>query len=341
MKKMKDTILSGMRPTGKLHIGHLEGVLSEWKKLQEETNAYYFVADWHALTTNPDSTQLKEDSLDMVKDWIAYGIDPKKSTIFLQSQIPEHTELTTIFSMLVNLGRLERLPTFNEYILNLQDKTENRRSYDEEKRARISYGFLGYPVLQSADILVYKANKVPVGEDQLPHLELTRELARKFNNTYENIFEIPEPILGHSPRILGIDGRKMSKSYDNTINPNDERETLTEKIKQIKTDTNKIKKDSPGNPYECQLFELQEIYSNEKETNEISQNCLQGKLGCFNCKKELVDKIYSKYENFRYNRKNISDEDVISILKEGSEKARYVAKQTLEEVKKAMKIKYW
>ena len=327
MGNSKKIVLSGMRPTGKLHIGHIEGVLSEWKKLEKEFETFYFVADWHALTTNTNSKKLKEDSIDMVKDWLAYGIS-EKSTIFLQSQVPQHGELSTILSMLTNIGKLERIPTFKDYLIQTNSN-----------RGSASLGFLNYPVLQSADILLYKTSKVPVGEDQLPHLELTRNLAKKFNKTYGSVFTIPEPILSKSPKVLGFDGRKMSKSYNNTINPLDNKETLIEKVKKIKTDSEKINSDSYGNPSNCQVYDLQKIFSKDLEI--VTLECEKGMRSCYDCKKDLVDKISLQYQEFNYNRSNISDEQVINILKSGSQKAKEIANETMNEIKKVMKIKYW
>ena len=248
-------VLSGMRPTGKLHIGHLEGVLQEWINLQQSYDCYYFVADWHALTTNSETKDLKENTIDMVKDWLAYGVDPNKSTLFIQSQVPEHAELGLLFSMLVNLGRLERLPTFNAYLKEIVKVEEkDKKIYDEVKRAKVNHGFLGYPILQSADILIYKTNLVPVGEDQLSHIELTREIARKFNSLYKEIFPIPEPKLGETPCILGTDSRKMSKSYGNVISPTDDYSILKNKVGKMVTDPNKIRANDRGNPHIFNVF---------------------------------------------------------------------------------------
>lgn len=328
-----------MRPTGKLHIGHLESVLEEWKELQEKTDAFYFVADWHAITTNTNTKHIKQDSIDMVKDWIAYGIDPEKSTMFIQSQVPEHTELNTVLSMLVNLGRLERLPSFNEYLKEIvKVNNQEKKVYDEAKRANINHGFLGYPILQSADILVYKANIVPVGEDQLPHIEFTREVARKFNHTYKEVFPLPEPKLGHKPRILGFDGRKMSKSYKNTIQPTDEQEILEKKVRRMITDPNKKRINDPGNPYECSVFDLQEIYN--KQHQDIAKNCQTGAQGCKDCKEELTGKIIEKYESFNEKRATLNDKYILEVIIEGSKKARTVASETMNEVKEVMQLDY-
>lgn len=328
-----------MRPTGKLHIGHLESVLGEWKDLQKDHESFYFVADWHAITTNPDTKHIKEHSIEMVKDWIAYGLEPERSTLFIQSKVPEHTELSNAFSMLVNLGRLERLPSFNEYLKEIvKTGSEDKKVHDQAKRAKVNHGFLGYPILQSADILIYKADVVPVGEDQLPHLELTREIARKFNSLYDNIFPVPEPKLGAKPRILGYDGRKMSKSYGNTIQPTDTGQELEKKVKRMVTDPKKVHMGDPGNPYECSVYDLQEIYNQQHPT--VAKTCQTGERGCADCKKELSSKIADRYEHFKEKRTTLTDDYILDILEEGSKKAREVAVETMNEVKEAMSLDY-
>lgn len=338
--KEKPIVLSGMRPSGKLHIGHLEGVLEEWLRLQKDHGCFYFVADWHAITTEQDTRHLNEDAIDMVKDWIAYGVDPERSTIFVQSQVPEHSELHLALSMIINLGRLERLPTFTEYlkeIVKIEEK--DVKKFDETKRAKVSYGFLGYPVLQAADILLYKTNFVPVGEDQLPHIELTRELARRFNAQYAEVFKIPEAILGHAPRILGTDGRKMSKSYNNVIAPTDDLEALTGKVKRMMSDPARGSVENPGNPDNCSVFGLHEVYSVDG-CIEINRMCRAAKLSCVDCKKILPKKIFDKYEQFREKRASVDDSYVLDVLSDGSKKARMIASQTMQEVRAAMSMDY-
>lgn len=337
----KPVVLSGMRPSGKLHIGHLEGVLREWKGLQENHECNYFVADYHAITTDTDTRNLKEDSLDMVKDWIAFGVDPERSTLFVQSQVPEHTELHLIFSMLVNLGRLERLPTFIDYLKEIVKVDEHDiKKYDEAKRANVNYGFLGYPILQAADILIYKANVVPVGEDQLPHIELTREIARRFNGLYGEVFPIPDSKLGRSPRILGTDGRKMSKSYNNVISPMDNLETLTAKTRKMVSDVTRKGINYPGNPYECSVFDLQEVYDKEGYMG-IAKSCREAQLGCADCKQSLPQKIFDVYSEFREKKASLNDNHVLDILMDGSKKARQIASNTLNEVKEVMLMDYF
>jgi len=336
----KQIVLSGMRPTGKLHIGHLEGVLRDWARFQENHKCNFFVADYHAITTDVNTRELKEDAIDMVKDWIAFGIDPEKSNIFVQSYVPQHAELHLTLSMLVNLGRLERLPTFIEYIkeiVKVDDK--DIKKFDEAKRANISYGFLGYPVLQAADILIYKTNFVPVGEDQLPHIELTKEIGKRFNRLYGDVFVIPEAKLGKAPRILGTDGRKMSKSYGNVISPLDSLEALSEKVKKMVTDTERKGASNPGNPYNCSVFDLQEVYDPEG-AKEICGLCQSAKLACGECKKVLPLRMYDAYFEFRDRRMSLTDELVLKILSEGSEKARAIASQTMNEVKEVMMMDY-
>lgn len=335
-----NVVLSGMRPTGKLHIGHLEGVLREWVELQNEHDCNFFVADYHAITTNSDTRDLKQDTFDMVKDWIAFGVDPEKAKLFIQSMVPEHTDLHTIFSMLVNMGRLERLPTFTDYIKEVikVDDTDIKR-FDEAKRAKVNYGFLGYPVLQTADILIYKTNIVPIGEDQLPHLELTRELAKRFNNLYGETFPLPEAKLGHKPRILGTDGRKMSKSYNNVISPMDNLDELMAKVRSMISDTTRGGVNNPGNPYNCSVFDLHEIYD-KAGSQDIASRCKGASLGCGDCKKLLPEKIFETYKEFRERRGDVTDSYVKQVLKKGCERARAVTAATMKLVKHNMLMDY-
>ncbi|MBR9675637.1 tryptophan--tRNA ligase [Candidatus Woesearchaeota archaeon] len=340
MKEKKPVVLSGMRPTGKLHIGHLEGVLNEWVELQKSHECNFFVADYHAITTNQDTREIKQDTFDMVKDWVAYGIDPEKSNIFVQSMVPQHSNLHLIFSMLVNLGRLERLPTFNEYLKEIvQVDEKDVKRVDEEKRAKVSYGFLGYPILQAADILAYKTDVVPVGEDQLPHIEFTREIARKFNGLYGELFPLPEAKLGHAPRILGTDGRKMSKSYDNEISPLDDLGALQTKTKKMVSDSTRKSLSEPGHPYECSVFDLQEVYDLEG-SKQVYSDCTTAKLGCGDCKGLLPQKIFEKYGEFREKRESLRDQDILEVLVEGSLKSQRITGETLSQVKELMLMDY-
>ena len=328
----KGTVLSGMRPTDKnLHIGHVEGVLRNWIELQNKYNPYYFVADWHALTTNLNSRNIKENTVGMVRDWLATGVDPKKSTIFIQSQIPEHAELHLALSMLAGVTRLERLPNYKELLRELN------------LRETCSYGFLGYPVLMAGDILLYKGNKIPVGEDQVSHVELTREIAKKFNNTYGELFPIPEVLLSQTPRILGVDGRKMSKSYGNAIYPTDEKDVLQKKIMRMVTDPARKRIKDPGDPNKCSVFDLHLIYNNENNINNIIKSCTNAEIGCKECKNLLPEIIYKEYSDFRERRLELEKDPkkLKDVLKQGTLKARQVASDTIKEVKKYMLIDHF
>ncbi|MBU1975457.1 MAG: tryptophan--tRNA ligase [Nanoarchaeota archaeon] len=336
MDEPKKRVLSGMRPTGRLHIGHIESVLRNWINLQKDHDCFYFVADWHALTTDPSTKDIEYNSIEMVKDWLAFGVDPKQSTVFLQSQVPEHTELSLIFSMLTNIGRLERVPSFKAQLSYLANGNEAKA---DELRGTISQGFLGYPVLQAADILIYKTDVVPVGEDQVPHIELTREIARSFNTQYGGVFVLPEVKLSYIPKILGTDGQKMSKSYGNTISPEDSREDIAGKVRKMVTDTNRKSKTDPGDPNACSVYDLHLIYQ-EDESIEIGRKCRNGEVGCFDCKSMLTGPMTDIYAAFRERRPHILDEDVKRVLREGSERAREVASATLQEVRHMMMLDY-
>jgi len=325
----KKRILSGMRPTGKLHLGHLVGALENWVQLQSEYENYHLIADYHALTTNLDSSQIYQNSIDMLIDWLAAGIDPKESPMFRQSQIKEHTELHLIFSMLVTTSRLERNPTLKEQVRDLE--MEN-----------ISYGHLGYPVLQAADILLYKGNLVPVGEDQLPHIEITREIARRFNAQYsptKPVFPEPEGKITKFARLPGLDGKRMSKSVGNTILLSDSPESIKSKIRSAVTDPQKIRKGDPGRPEICLIFTYHQKF-NPNETQDIESNCKTGALGCVDCKLKVTKCIADSLSIFRdkrsYYEKNI--DEVKDILHDGEIKAKKVAVQTMSEVHDVMKI---
>lgn len=327
----KRIVLSGMRPTDKnLHIGHVEGVLRNWVKMQDEYNCHYFVADWHALTTNLNSKEIKENTLGMVKDWLATGVSPEKSTLFIQSQIPEHAEMHLALSMLAGVTRLERLPNYKELLkeLNIREKC--------------SYGFLGYPVLMAGDILLYKGNEVPVGEDQVSHVELTRELAKRFNNTYGELFPIPEALLSQTPRILGVDGRKMSKSYGNAIYPTEEKDVFQKKIMQMVTDPARKRRNDPGDPNKCSVFDLHLIYNPENDIN-IIKGCTTAEIGCSECKNILPEIMHNRYADFREKRIELdkNPEQITNILKKGTAKARQIANNTMKEVKKYMLLDHF
>lgn len=322
-------ILSGLRPTGKIHIGNYFGALSNWVKLQKDYECFYEIADWHVLTTDYKNTEkLREYIIEAVCDWISVGIDPEKSCVFVQSQVKEHAELSLIFGMLISVARLERNPTLKEQIKEL--------GLDEN----ISYGHLGYPVLQAADILVYKADLVPVGEDQLPHIEIAREIARRFNYLYGETFPIPEPVLTPTPRVPGIDGKaKMSKSLNNAIFVDDEPEEIRAKIKKAYTDPLKIKLGDPGHPDGCVVFAYHHLV-NEDEVPEIREGCESGRLGCVECKKNCAEKMINFLNPFRDRkrelRKNLNR--IIEIINEGINRARKVAEKTLEDVREKMKL---
>jgi len=324
---MKKIILSGMRPTGRLHIGHYVGALENWISLQNEYQNYHLVADYHALTTNQDSTNIEQHTIDMVMDWLAAGIDPEKSPIFRQSKIKQHAELFLIFSMLITTGRLERNPTLKEQVR------------DEESDS-IVYGFLGYPVLQSADILLYKGQVVPVGEDQLAHIEITREIARKFNLQYGNVFPEAEAKLTKISRLPGLDGKaKMSKSLGNTVFLSDPPEEIEKTLKKAVTDTQKIRKNDPGRPEVCVVYTYHEKF-NPNEAEQIAVDCRSGALGCVTCKINCASKISSFFEPLRERRKPFEEkpEMVKQILLDGEAKARKVAEKTMAEVHQVMRL---
>ena len=327
----KKTILSGMRPTGPLHIGHLLGALKNWKKLQDEGyNCFYMIADYHALSTEyASSERIKEYVLEVSLDFLISGLDPEKSTIFIQSEVYQHSELNLVFSMITPIPWLERNPVYKEQIQQIKGKDLH------------TYGFLGYPVLQAADILIYKANYVPIGVDQLPHLELTREIARRFNHLYGETFPVPEPLLTETPKIPGTDGRKMSKSYGNCIYLKDEEEVIKEKVSKMFTDPKRIYKKDPGHPETCPVFAYQKIF-NEKRAGEIEKECKNAKIGCTECKKELGEVLSLFLKPMREKRKEMEKdkENLWKILKKGSEKAKEVAEKTMDEVKTKTGLKY-
>ncbi len=392
----KGRILSGMRPTGKLHIGHLVGVLSNWRKLQDEYECYFEIADWHALTDAYDRTdELRDNIFNITLDWLATGIDPEKSVLFVQSHVLQHAELHILFSMLVSLSRLLRVPTFKEKIAELRvgelrHKTKkaleksaeaavnsffdileqyqqgqlDQASYRAVLKAKlkeafmeslkdafigeeeelpyghlVNYGLLGYPILQAADILVYRADHVPIGADQLPHLELTREIARKFNSMYDKVFPVPEPVLTEFPKVPGTDGRKMSKSYGNTIFISDPPEEIEKKIRKAYTDPAKIRKNDPGHPEQCPIFAYHKIF-NPDEVPQIEQDCKAGKLGCVTCKMNLIKHLNAALDPIREKRREYeSKPDLVrDILAEGERKARTEAESTMIRVRDAMKL---
>jgi tryptophanyl-tRNA synthetase len=324
----KKTILSGMRPTGKLHLGHLVGALENWVALQHEYDNYHLIADYHALTTNLDSTNLYQNSVDMVIDWLAAGIDPAKSPIFRQSQVKEHTELHLILSMLITSARLERNPAVKDQVRELN--IEN-----------VSYGHLGYPVLQAADILLYKGDLVPVGEDQVPHVEISREIARRFNNQYGRVFPEPEPKLTKFARLPGLDGldKKMSKSAGNTILLSDPPAEIQRKMRTAVTDPQKIRKNDPGRPDICLVFTYHKRF-NPAGAPAIEADCRSGVLGCVECKNRIASVIAGELAQFRERRGHYESHpgEVRDVLADGEARARQRAGKTMQEVRTAMKL---
>jgi len=321
-------VLSGMRPTSRLHLGNLLGALTNWKELQKKYECFYMVADLHALTTDyADTKEIKKNIREMVIDWLASGIDPKKATIFIQSQIPEHSELHLLFSMFIPIPWLERCPTYKEQLREIKGKDLS------------TYGFLGYPVLQAADILIYKAEAVPVGEDQLPHLELTREIARRFNHLYKPVFPVPQAKLTKVPRLPGMDGRKMSKSYNNCIYLSDSTEIIRKKVGEAITDPARKTLKDKGHPGICTIFKFHQIY-NRKEIPEIEEKCKKAQIGCRECKKNLANILIDALFDLHRKRKELLEnpERIDKILEGGRKKASKIAKQTLEEVKRVMGI---
>ncbi|MBN1615106.1 MAG: tryptophan--tRNA ligase [Deltaproteobacteria bacterium] len=324
-------IVSGMRPTGKLHLGNLHGALANWVDLQNsgEYDCFYFVADWHALTSDYGNTeQIREYALGMAMDWLSVGLDPGKSTLFIQSRIQEHAELFLLLSMITPLPWLERNPTYKEMKSELADRDLS------------TFGFLGYPVLQAADIIIYKAYGVPVGVDQLPHIELTREIARRFNFFYREIFPIPEPLLTNVPKLLGTDGRKMSKSYENSIYISDRADVLKGKVESMFTDPQRMRRRDPGRPELCNVFSFHGIYSSEADVQEISRECRQAGIGCTDCKRRLAARIGEAmmpvHDRLAYYQNHVNE--VEEIMTEGTLRATGEARATMQEVREALKI---
>jgi tryptophanyl-tRNA synthetase len=320
-----------MRPTGLLHLGNLHGALGNWVELQEsgKYDCFYFVADWHAITSEYSSTEcIKDNTINMVIDWLAAGLDPKKSTLFVQSAVKEHAELFLLLSMITPLAWLQRNPTYKEMQAELTSKDLS------------TFGFLGYPVLQAADIIMYKAYGVPVGVDQLPHVELTREIARRFNFLYKEVFPVPEPLLTGVPKLLGIDGRKMSKSYDNAIYLSDRGKELHQKVAAMFTDPQRMRKKDPGNPEICNVFAFHGLYSPGETVTEIDQSCRAAAIGCIDCKKMLAARIEEAlapvHERMDYYLSHL--QEIHDIISDGNGKATKIARQTMEEVREAIKV---
>jgi tryptophanyl-tRNA synthetase len=326
---MKQRVVSGMRPTGRLHIGHFHGVLENWIRIQEEMECFFFVADWHSLTTEyADTSGIKDNIREMVLDWIAFGLDPQKSVIFRQSLVPHHAELNLILSMITPVSWLERNPTFKEMLDNI------------EQRDLSTFGFLGYPVLMAADIILYKATRVPVGQDQLPHLEITREIARRFNHLYGRIFPEPEALLTQTPKLLGLDGRKMSKSYHNSIYLSDTAEETGKKIKSMMTDPARVRRNDPGDPDVCVAFNLHRIYVPQEKLDEIIPACRSAAIGCVECKKILADCMNARLEPFRAKRVELAarPDFVKNLLQDGSARASQISDAVMGEVRAALEL---
>jgi len=323
----KPRVLSGMRPTGKLHLGHLVGALDNWVKLQEKYDCFFFIADWHALTTDyADTSRVKQNILEMSYDWLAAGLDPEKSTIFIQSHVPQHAELHLLLSMITPLGWLERVPTYKEQRENIKDKDLSM------------YGFLGYPVLQSADIIIYRGNYVPVGEDQVPHIELTREITRRFNSFYGEVFPEPQPLLTPMPKLPGTDGRKMSKSYGNAILLSEPEAEIRRKLKTMVTDPARVRRTDPGNPQVCPVYSLHKIYSPSEKIAEVEVGCTTAGIGCIQCKSWVADNLITQIRPLQERRAKYEQNprQVWDMLEAGSERARKVAEATMDDVRKAM-----
>lgn len=323
-------VLSGMRPTGRLHIGHLFGALDNWRKLEEQYECFFFIADWHALTTDyAEPSQVKANTIEVVLDWLAAGLDPTKATFFVQSRLPEHAELHLLFSMFTPLAWLERVPTYKEQREQITDKDLS------------TYGFLGYPLLQAADILIYKAQYVPVGVDQVPHVELTREVARRFNFLYREVLVEPEALLTEFPKIPGTDGRKMSKSYGNSIFLADTPEEVVAKLKPMVTDPARQRRKDPGNPEVCPVFDLHRVFTPEAErTATIVPGCSTAGIGCLDCKQILLKHALPVLTPISVRRAELARDPraVEEILEAGARRAQAVARVTLGEVKAAMGI---
>jgi tryptophanyl-tRNA synthetase len=327
----KPRVLSGMRSTGKLHLGNFVGALDNWVKLQDRYDCFFFVADWHALTTDyADTSAIKQNSMEVLLDWLAAGLDPERCTLFIQSHVPQHAELHLLLSMITPLGWLERVPTYKEQRENIKEKDLG------------TYGFLGYPVLQSADILIYKANYVPVGEDQVPHVELTREIARRFNSFYsgkrEYVFPEPQPLLTPTPKLPGTDGRKMSKSYGNTIMLTDAEALVRAKLKTMVTDPARVRRSDPGNPDVCPVGDLHKIFSSQETMAKVNAGCRSAGIGCIECKSWAADALVNVLAPMQERRRKYEENPKLAweVIEAGGTKASRICDATMNDVRQLM-----
>ncbi len=322
-------IVSGMRPTGRLHLGNYEGALKNWVKLQDEYESFHFVADWHALTSDyADTSQIHANSMSIVTEWLAAGLDPVKCVLFIQSLVPEHAELHIYFSAVTPLGWLERVPTYKEQRENITDKDLG------------NYAFLGYPVLQAADISMYRADYVPVGQDQVAHVELTREIVRRFNNFYGEVFPEPDALLTETPKLIGTDGRKMSKSYNNTIELADSPDVIREKVRQMITDRTRIRRTDPGHPEDCDVCKVHRMFVPVEVADKFDEDCRSATIGCVDRKRALADALieYLAPITARLNYYRDHQDEVRDIILDGSRRAREEAGRVMADVRRAMKI---
>lgn len=327
----KDIIMSGMRPTGKLHLGNYFGALENWVKLQNEYKSFHAIVDWHALTTGyEDTSTLQQNNMDVALDWLGAGLDPEKCTIYIQSDVKEIAELFLLLAMVTPISWLERCPTYKDQLKQLEGKNI------------ANYGFLGYPCLQAADILIFKAKYVPVGEDQIPHLELSREIARRFNSIYGDTFLEPKPLLTEAKVLPGLDGRKMSKSYKNSIYLSDTPEDIQKKVATMITDPKRIRRDDLGNPEICSAYALHKVFTKPADLEDTEKQCRSGTIGCVECKKNLAKNLSDFLEPIRLKREELAARpDIVKdILGEGAKKARSAAKETLREVRDKMNLNF-
>ncbi|MEK7234188.1 MAG: tryptophan--tRNA ligase [Elusimicrobiota bacterium] len=359
--KRADVVFSGMRPTGRLHLGNYWGALKNWVVLQTQYTCFFSVADWHMFTTGyDDASKLQENCREMVLDWLAAGLDCAKCVIFKQSDVPEHAELSLMLGMVTPLSWLENNPTWKEQLQELA-RTKHGQAREGASKAGMAaaangadaarqelrtYGFLGYPVLQTADILLYRGTKVPVGQDQVAHVELSREIARRFNNAFGDIFAEPQPLLTQAPRVLGTDARKMSKSYGNAIAIYETSASLEKKVKSMYTDATRAAATDLGhpepcaeNPPGCSVYAMHKLYADEAFCARRGEECRAGRLGCGACKKDLLAEMAGPFDDFRKRRESLSAAQVDAILADGAVKARIVARKTMQEVRRAMRLR--